>query len=165
MQIRSKIQPDFQICGCEVCGKCARMPELTLLANPAHGALSASHDRTMQDIVYKLVPGLHEGEWQASLGSGPQRGPGASPCAAPLSSLGEPLSLVPVPNSLDRMCRFHSLSGPHLLHRSGSPGRMCHARRPTCRAVGAWPGTGACEVYLYLKRNTMRHTHPESLSF
>lgn len=30
--------------------------------------LLCSHDRTMQDIVYKLVPGLQEGECQSTAG-------------------------------------------------------------------------------------------------
>lgn len=34
------------------------------LANLTCCVLFASHDRTMQDIVYKLVPGLQEGECQ-----------------------------------------------------------------------------------------------------
>ena len=45
-------------------GKCARIVEVAFLANLTCYVLFASHDRTMQDIVYKLVPGLQEGKCQ-----------------------------------------------------------------------------------------------------
>lgn len=138
------------------------MTELTLVANPARSVLFTSHDRTMQDIVYKLVPGLQEGKCQMSLGSW---------CAAwPWRlSLGGPglfFERTTVPGPCSELTGSHLLVSSAVWHSSASSvGKRWSrvSRLPATRgSVGAQPGAGARDVYLCLKRNTW-HTRPESL--
>lgn len=158
MQIRSKIQPEFQICDCEVGGKCARMTDRRFwLTLPVLFFLPV-----MTEPCRTLFTSWSQASKKVSVrcrsSRGLQRGLGASPWVALVSSLRESLSLVLALNSLDFICWSHPLSGTPLFRHSGSTGHVCRACRPMCGAVGAQPGTGACEVYLYLKRNVFLNT-------
>lgn len=147
--------------------------ELTFPANPTCSVLFARHDRTMQDIVYKLVPGLQEGKYQISAwipksATRPQRVSRVAPMRGLFGSSPILLSLL---EHTGISFVVPPVSSTHLLLPSGGTGACvvhaspcldgggtagARAASPSCSHRGEATNQCVYEVYLYLGQISLR---------